>query len=490
MSEASLKPLVYAILFVSSSIAYYFYTNYQEKLSFPVINAYPNDYRRKKAFARYEQGARELIASGFAKFKGPFTLLTPGSPKLILPASLADWVKANKDLDHPELVKDDFMSGLPGFEAQTAIHNADRIVVNTIKAKLSKNEASLPTLSKNVSDALQKLWGDEETWHDIDWYNGTTGVISQAASSIFAGPDLSRNPEWQEITIKYVMDYFTAVVQLQKWPKSLRPLAHYFNPQSRACKLGINRVREMLVAEEAKRESAKKSGVIYNDAIEWTKAAAGDKPIDQGAIQLGLAVAALFTTSEALRQIILDLCKNQDIVPALREEVQQAIAESGWTMNALFKMKLLDSVMKESQRTLPALVGLERKALRDTVLPDGTKIPRGSHIAIDSSPMWSPEIYANPERFDGHRYLKLREATGAPTYVFTASSSDHNTFGMGRFMCPGRFFADTELKLCLAHILLDFDFRLREGSVPNKIISGFYPMVDPFVKLEVRRVHR
>lgn len=39
----------------------------------------------------------------------------------------------------------------------------------------------------------------------------------------------------------------------------------------------------------------------------------------------------------------------------MREEIQQAISECGWTMSALFKMKLLDSVMEESQRTLPPL---------------------------------------------------------------------------------------------------------------------------------------
>ena len=114
----------------------------------------------------------------------------------------------------------------------------------------------------------------------------------------------------------------------------------------------------MLQEEATRRAAARASGVSYDDAIEWTTtaaAAAAGEPIDQGAVQLGLAVAAVFTTSEALRQTILELCKNADIIPELRAEIQQAIAESGWTMRALFKMKLLDSVMKEGQRTLPAL---------------------------------------------------------------------------------------------------------------------------------------
>jgi cytochrome P450 len=157
------------------------------------------------------------------------------------------------------------------------------------------------------------------------------------------------------VTVKYVTDYFTVVGQLRQWPASIRPIAHYFNPLSRACKQGMSQVRAMLREEEVRRRAAKASGAIFNDAIEWTSAAAGDKDIDQAALQLGLAIAALFTTSEALRQTVVELCKNTDIVPAIREEIQQAISEFGWTMSALFKMKLLDSVMKESQRTLPPL---------------------------------------------------------------------------------------------------------------------------------------
>ena len=125
--------------------------------------------------------------------------------------------------------------------------------------------------------------------------------------------------------------------------------------------------------------------------------------------------------------------------------------------------------------------------MRDTILPNGVKIPRGTHIAVDASLMWSSDIYASPEEFDGNRYLKLREKTGSAIYSFAASSKEHITFGLGRSVCPGRFFADTELKLCLAQILLKYDFRLKEGYVSKSIYMGFYPVVDPVAQVEVRR---
>ena len=351
---AKVKALVYTLIAITVSVGLYFYKKRQQHL-FPAVNDYPNDHTRKKAYARYEAEAKELIATGLAEHQGPITILTSGGPKVILPASLTDWVKANKDLDHPALVKDDYLSDYPGFEAQTAVHHSDRILINVIKSKLSKNEGSVAVLNASLSEALKQHWGDSETWHLIDWQQDTTSIISRTAASVFVGPVLAKDPEWQRVTVKYVMDYFTAVGQLRWWPASIRPIAHYFNPLSRACKQGMKQVRVMLREEVVRRRAAQASDATYNDAIEWISAATGDKDIDQAPLQLGLAIAALFTTSEALRQTIVELCKNTDIIPALREEIQQAISECGWTMSALFKMKLLDSVLKESQRTLPPL---------------------------------------------------------------------------------------------------------------------------------------
>ena len=49
------------------------------------------------------------------------------------------------------------------------------------------------------------------------------------------------------------------------------------------------------------------------------------------------------------------------------------------------------------------------------------------------------------------------------------------------------FFAGTELKLCLAHILLKYDIRLKEGYYPQPMVLGVYAIVDPMTQLEVRR---
>lgn len=125
-------------------------------------------------------------------------------------------------------------------------------------------------------------------------------------------------------------------------------------------------------------------------------------------------------------------------------------------------------------------MGLERKVIRDTTIPDGTILPKGSHVMVDSRSLWSPEDY------DGYRFLKRRQV-GDKTSLFVQSSNDHNVFGGGRHICPGRFFASNELKICLAHVLLKYDFRLKDGYFPKPLQLGVYAMVDPAVQLEVRR---
>ena len=80
-------------------------------------------------------------------------------------------------------------------------------------------------------------------------------------------------------------------------------------------------------------------------------AAEGFEP---GDVQLALAMAALFTTSELFRQILIEIAKRPEYVEPLRKEIQDAMGD-GVTGASLVKMGLLDSFMKECQRQIPPL---------------------------------------------------------------------------------------------------------------------------------------
>lgn len=124
--------------------------------------------------------------------------------------------------------------------------------------------------------------------------------------------------------------------------------------------------------------------------------------------------------------------------------------------------------------------------LRDVVLPNGMTIPRGTNIAVDSSMMWDPAIYPDPFVYDGYRFLRLRESgnTGA---ALASSGPEHIAFGIGKPICPGRFFASNEVKIALAKILLTYDVRLPEGTKPKVVEMGFEMLSDLSAKLEIRK---
>lgn len=240
----------------------------------------------------------------------------------------------------------------------------------------------------------------------------------------------------------------------------------------------------------------------YNDALAWTQSASDGKT-EAGDIQLSLAMAAMFTTTELFRQLLIEIARHPELVEPLREEIVEHISKHGVSVVATSNMVLLDSFMKEAQRqssglgmcfivSLPTvanickLVVLERKALKDTALPNGRVIPRGSHIMVDSTDLWNPAVYPSPDSFDAYRFLRKRQGSDNSSH-FVQSSPDYSVFGGGRHICPGRFFAANELKLALVHIILKYEVRLAGDYEPKNLQFGFYAVVDPFVQLKVRR---
>ena len=93
----------------------------------------------------------------------------------------------------------------------------------------------------------------------------------------------------------------------------------------------------------------------YNDAIAWFEqdVQERDSRYDPIVAQLILSQAAIETTTDLLTQAILEIAQHQEVVEPLRQEVTQVIREGGWKKSSLYDMKLVDSVLRESQRPKP-----------------------------------------------------------------------------------------------------------------------------------------
>lgn len=74
-------------------------------------------------------------------------------------------------------------------------------------------------------------------------------------------------------------------------------------------------------------------------------------------MQLGLSIAAIHNTTDLLAQVVNDLSTDPDMVERLRQEAVEVIGQDGWSKSTLYRLKLLDSVIKESQRLKPIMTG-------------------------------------------------------------------------------------------------------------------------------------
>ena len=76
-----------------------------------------------------------------------------------------------------------------------------------------------------------------------------------------------------------------------------------------------------------------------------------------------------------------------------------------------------------------------------------------------------PELYPDPPKFDALRYFNLRQKEGAADrYQFSSISSTEPAWGVGKFACPGRFWAGAQIKLILMVLLMKFDIAFPEGQ--------------------------
>ncbi|KAK1035426.1 hypothetical protein LTR74_018885, partial [Friedmanniomyces endolithicus] len=120
------------------------------------------------------------------------------------------------------------------------------------------------------------------------------------------------------------------------------------------------------------------------------------------AAQLGLAISSIHTTTQLLTQTLIDMCMHPALLEPLRKEVTAATEEHGFTTAGLYNMKLLDSVIKETQRLKPGmLVNLERMATNPVTLPNGIMVPTGTQLAVSSF----PSAFLDPETYLGDRFL-------------------------------------------------------------------------------------
>jgi cytochrome P450 len=321
-------------------------------------------------------------------------------------------------------------------------------------------------------------------------------LVARLSSRVFLGKELCRNKRWLEIAKRYTVEAFVASFLMRMVPSLLRPVAYWFIPQCRFCRKAVRDAHQIIDPEVDRRVAAVNAALAKGekpqktaDAIGWLHEVSRGRKVDYVNAQLSLTLAAIHTTTETTSQAIFDLCEYPEVADELRREIIEVIGEHGWAKTSLYKLKLMDSFLKEGQRVRPmSSTSMNRFVESKVTLSDGTVLPHGSRISVMTSFM-DPLIYPEPERFDAGRFLKLRSQPGNEnSWQFVTTSSDHMLFGHGQHACPGRFFASNEVKIALCHMLLKYEWRFVPGAgrpEPQAFESGIGQ--NPKGQLQFRR---
>ena len=242
----------------------------------------------------------------------------------------------------------------------------------------------------------------------------------------------------------------------------------------------IRKAKKLLVPEIIRRReqeaggNAAKPSQDKGNLLSWMMEIATPEESDAASLshlEVVLSLASIHTSQMNAVHVLYDLLAHPEYLEPIREEIQEVVREEGpwmsWQKASFSKLRRLDSFMRESQRfNPPTLLSMHRVLLQRAQLSDSTTLPKGAHISMAVNSIQNdPETTPEPDKFDGFRYSRLREREGeAHLHQFSTTQSRVLNFGHGPNSCPGRFFASLEIKIILVRLVMDFEFKLKDGA--------------------------
>ncbi|KAM6503777.1 Cytochrome P450 [Amanita muscaria] len=448
---------------------------------------------------RFLRHGRDMLKEGYEKFYGSiFKIPTLTSWVVVVTSGplIDELRRAPEDfLSAFDAVRDAFLTDLT-VGPETFL---DPFHIDVIKGPLTRN---IGTKFADVQDEIAVAFDEDipfkgDEWSKVTVYSTLLDIVARTSNRMLVGFPLCRNSDWIELNKRYTMNVMKSAMILGLVPPALRPivapLLRGLLPRDIKC---ATRLIEPLIQQRLEQEV--QHGTDWpdkpNDIITWTLDVTRDKPRSLRAIIiaiLGVNFAAIHTTTLSVTFVLFELATRPEYVQPLRDEIEAVIKEEGWSIDSVRKLRKLDSFIKECMRVSNfALVIMGRKARKDFTFSDGTTIPAGSTVVVPFNPVHTDkDKYVNPDKFDGFRFERLRAQEGEETkHQLLSLGVDYVLFGHGRHACPGRFFVINEIKVMLAHLLLNYDIKMADGGGrPKDWQFGIFTGPDTNAKILFRK---
>ncbi|KAI0197607.1 cytochrome P450 [Astrocystis sublimbata] len=347
-------------------------------------------------------------------------------------------------------------------------------------------------------------------WKSFKMYWTLQDVVSTTNAIGLVGEELGRNPRWRSAVQQFPMTIVLGIM-ISGWaPRVLRPVVTWFiflpawalywwmRFLLRPMVTKDIREYEAAVKETDKSQLGHASPDKKFPMTAWLMARY--RPEERNAQQVAhdfivASFESTASTSGTFYFIMAELVTRPELCDELREEILQIMVDGKLPRTNLAELRKLDSVMRECSRWNPfGHMALFRRLRAPVQLSVGPELPAGTVMSVDIHKVPKSEaLWSDPDTFDPMRFLKLRQLPGREDrHQFTSLGADTPGWGDGPQACPGRAFAGNTLKVVLAYLLVNYEFRIPEGgdrlkrySMPN---GSFRP--DMGVRIEFRKRQR
>ncbi|KAJ6544498.1 cytochrome P450, partial [Mycena capillaripes] len=373
----------------------------------------------------------------------------------------------------------------------------------TVRTSLTRNlHACFPDVRDEIvcafNDVVQLNNGSE--WTPLPVLPTTMSIVARVSNRLFVGLPLCRNQAYLDNNIQHTIDCVRSANIITLFPEFLRPYVSIVGPWiSNKDKSNARALSYLGAILEERLAKEKELGPDWegkpNDLISWLlEIAKGEERTQEDLVLrvLGINMAAIHTSSMAFTHAVFDLTTHPEYLLPMREEVERVIAEEGWTKAALNSMVEIDSFLRESQRLNnggPLVMQRRVMAKEGFRFSDGMVLPYGAFISVAAGPThYDTSKHDNATTFDGFRYARERADQDIFKRHMISTGVDHLPFGTGKHACPGRFFAATELKAMLAHLVINYDVKAEvEGVRPADFTFGTIVAPSPEGKVLFRK---
>ncbi|KAF2651752.1 cytochrome P450 [Lophiostoma macrostomum CBS 122681] len=452
----------------------------------------------------------------FSKAQGlPFALPTiwKGGAVAVLPASTLHL------LHKPE-------SELKAFDAQLETIQlpyfiADRdIYMNVFHFDVARkhlvNNRDVAALAAATADevdvAFHDVWGTSKEWTTGNAWDVCGRIITRSATRILIGMPACRDEVLFEQTRLFSDNVILGTALINCLPPFLRPAfgtvvgwkAKYH--QSRCLRILVPFVEDRMRIFRSGKEGAD----VPNDFLQWLIARCAKEGPEQMktekvALRL-LTFNAMFIIGMfyVFSHCVLDIFgspASEDYLEGLVAECEDVSARyDGFaTKEAVDHLYRVDSAIRESMRVSDiAVTALARDVVGAKLdLGNGAHIPRGVRVVWPTQAIHQdPNFYPDPLRFDAFRYSRMHEGKedskgepGSERDALTTVTPTFLSFGYGKHVCPGRWFASQTMKQALAHILLNYDVEVTHRREKRQVLLNMMvPATD--AKIRFRRKER